>query len=199
MKSHRFLIPFGHFKWMDSGVFTDSINPLDYLSAFVIHFLFFSCLQEKRGPLLHCLARVLQLFEVSAVWSSWFPGRRCCRLAAVGCRELNSLSLSSVIGCLSVMSEPCMDFVQGDNKRSEAVSMLEQSSQAGCLQSSYLLWEHKRRAAVSFFLYPKVCKLWIQQWNPSGLFSFTCGQKQFWLMGLFLIFRWQIQADTSSV
>ncbi|XP_061829407.1 cyclin-F [Nerophis lumbriciformis] len=55
---------------------------------------------EKRGPLLHCLARVLQLFEE-------------------------------------------------DEKRCEAVSMLEGSSQAGCLQSSYLLWENNRKAAMS--------------------------------------------------
>ncbi|XP_070704062.1 cyclin-F [Pempheris klunzingeri] len=55
---------------------------------------------EKRGPLLHCLARVLQLFEE-------------------------------------------------DEKRSEAISMLEESSQAGCLQSSYLLWEHNRKAAMA--------------------------------------------------
>ncbi|XP_078017456.1 cyclin-F isoform X2 [Epinephelus lanceolatus] len=57
---------------------------------------------EKRGPLLHCLARVLQLFEVS-----------------------------------------------GDERRSDAISMLEESSHAGCLQSSYLLWEHSRRAAMA--------------------------------------------------
>ncbi|KAM3599002.1 uncharacterized protein V6R79_025332 [Siganus canaliculatus] len=55
---------------------------------------------EKRGPLLHCLARVLQLFE-------------------------------------------------DDDKRFEAISMLEQSSKAGCLQSSYLLWEHNRKAAMT--------------------------------------------------
>uniref|UniRef100_A0A669CUI1 Cyclin-F n=1 Tax=Oreochromis niloticus TaxID=8128 RepID=A0A669CUI1_ORENI len=55
---------------------------------------------ERRGPLLHCLAKVLQLFE-------------------------------------------------DDEKRSEAISMLEESSQAGCLQSSYLLWQHSRKAAVS--------------------------------------------------
>ncbi|XP_040047783.2 cyclin-F [Gasterosteus aculeatus] len=55
---------------------------------------------EKRGPLLHCLARVLQLFE-------------------------------------------------GDERRSEAISMLEESSQAGCLQSSYMLWEHNRKAAMA--------------------------------------------------
>ncbi|XP_056144424.1 cyclin-F [Lampris incognitus] len=55
---------------------------------------------EKKGPLLHCLARVLQLFD-------------------------------------------------DDEKRSEALPMLEESSQAGCLQSSYLLWEHNRKAAMS--------------------------------------------------
>ncbi|XP_047426822.1 cyclin-F isoform X2 [Mugil cephalus] len=55
---------------------------------------------KKRGPLLHCLARVLQLFE-------------------------------------------------GDERRSDAISMLEESSKAGCLQSSYLLWEHSRKAALA--------------------------------------------------
>ncbi|XP_047213076.1 cyclin-F-like isoform X2 [Girardinichthys multiradiatus] len=55
---------------------------------------------EKRGPLLHCLARVLLLFEE-------------------------------------------------EEKRSDAVAMLEESSQAGCLQSSYLLWEHSHKAAMS--------------------------------------------------
>lgn len=39
-----------------------------------------------------------------------------------------------------------LSFNQDDK---EAISMLEQSSQAGCLQSSYLLWEHSRKAAVS--------------------------------------------------
>ncbi|KAI1884434.1 hypothetical protein AGOR_G00226360 [Albula goreensis] len=55
---------------------------------------------EKRGSLLHCLARVLQLFDE-------------------------------------------------EEKRSEALSMLEESSRHGCLQSSYLLWEHQRMAAVA--------------------------------------------------
>lgn len=27
--------------------------------------------------------------------------------------------------------------------------MLEESSKSGCLQSSYMLWEHNRKAAVS--------------------------------------------------
>ncbi|XP_075998786.1 cyclin-F [Genypterus blacodes] len=54
----------------------------------------------EKGPLLHCLARVLQLFE-------------------------------------------------DDERRSGALSMLEESSQAGCLQSSYMLWEHNRKAAMA--------------------------------------------------
>ncbi|KAL0993446.1 hypothetical protein UPYG_G00107990 [Umbra pygmaea] len=55
---------------------------------------------ERRGPLLHCLARVLQLFDE-------------------------------------------------DEKRTEALSLLEQSSQSGCLQSSYLVWEHNQKTAVA--------------------------------------------------
>lgn len=38
---------------------------------------------------------------------------------------------------------------QEEEKRSDAVAMLEESSRAGCLQSSYLLWEYSRKAAVS--------------------------------------------------
>lgn len=56
--------------------------------------------QAVRGPLLHCLARVLQFFEE-------------------------------------------------DDKHSEALSMLEDSSIAGCLQSSYLLWELNRKTSIS--------------------------------------------------
>uniref|UniRef100_A0A6Q2XZU9 Cyclin-F n=1 Tax=Esox lucius TaxID=8010 RepID=A0A6Q2XZU9_ESOLU len=36
-----------------------------------------------------------------------------------------------------------------DDKRSEALMLLEQSSQSGCLQSSYLLWETNRKTAVA--------------------------------------------------
>ncbi|KAM9392008.1 cyclin-F [Pholidichthys leucotaenia] len=55
---------------------------------------------EKKGPLLHCLARVLQLFE-------------------------------------------------DDKKHADAISMLEESSQAGCLQSSYQLWLHNCKTAIT--------------------------------------------------
>ncbi|XP_077474155.1 cyclin-F [Stigmatopora argus] len=56
--------------------------------------------KEKKAPLLHCLARVLQLFD-------------------------------------------------GEDKHREAISMLEEASRCGCLQSSYLLWEHSRKTAMS--------------------------------------------------
>lgn len=55
--------------------------------------------KDVRGPLLHCLARVLQFFEV-------------------------------------------------DEQNLRARSMLEQSSKAGCLQSSYLLWELDRKTSM---------------------------------------------------
>lgn len=56
--------------------------------------------KDVRGPLLHCLARVLQFFEE-------------------------------------------------DERNSQALSMLEQSSMAGCLQSSYMLWELNRKTSIS--------------------------------------------------
>ncbi|XP_055021369.1 cyclin-F, partial [Boleophthalmus pectinirostris] len=56
--------------------------------------------KDNRGPLLHCLARVLQFFEE-------------------------------------------------DEKYDEAMAMLEQSSLAGCLQSSYSLWEINRKTSSS--------------------------------------------------
>uniref|UniRef100_A0A8C7NKE6 Cyclin-F n=1 Tax=Oncorhynchus mykiss TaxID=8022 RepID=A0A8C7NKE6_ONCMY len=55
---------------------------------------------ERRGTLLHCLARVLQLFDE-------------------------------------------------EDKRAEALTLLEESSQSGCLQSAYLLWEHNRKTAMA--------------------------------------------------
>lgn len=51
---------------------------------------------------------------------------------------------------------------QGDERRSEAISMLEESSQAGCLQSSYLLWDYSRRAAVSLIHF----SLFLLVWKP---------------------------------
>ncbi|CAJ1075057.1 cyclin-F isoform X1 [Xyrichtys novacula] len=70
--------------------------------AVVFHHLKAECESsvEKRGPLLHCLARVLQLFEA-------------------------------------------------DEKRQDAISMLKESAQAGCLPSSYLLWEYNRKTAIA--------------------------------------------------
>lgn len=61
--------------------------------------VFFFSLQEKRGPLLHCLARVLQLFDVSVkvrlnltvwVWLAQFllactPSVELCVAVAGGC------------------------------------------------------------------------------------------------------------------
>uniref|UniRef100_A0AAZ3SJS9 Cyclin-F n=1 Tax=Oncorhynchus tshawytscha TaxID=74940 RepID=A0AAZ3SJS9_ONCTS len=73
---------------------------------------------ERRGTLLHCLARVLQLFDE-------------------------------------------------DDKRAEALTLLEESSQSGCLQSAYLLWEHNRKTALSL---AKVCS----SDNPLGLEQRAC-------------------------
>lgn len=42
---------------------------------------------------------------------------------------------------------PLSSLFNKDDKK--AIFLLEQSSRAGCLQSSYLLWEHSRKSAVS--------------------------------------------------
>uniref|UniRef100_A0A8C8R8S2 Cyclin-F n=1 Tax=Pelusios castaneus TaxID=367368 RepID=A0A8C8R8S2_9SAUR len=59
-----------------------------------------SALSAQKGSILHCLAKVLSLFEE-------------------------------------------------EEKRKEALEMFEESSKQGCLNSSYLLWESNRRAAMS--------------------------------------------------
>ena len=43
----------------------------------------------------------------------------------------------------------CVCVFQEADRQAEALPMLEESSQAGCLQSSYMLWEHNRKSAVS--------------------------------------------------
>ncbi|MGH0128109.1 UNVERIFIED_CONTAM: hypothetical protein FKN15_033209 [Acipenser sinensis] len=53
--------------------------------------------------------------------------------------------------CKAVVFESLRAECQADpdeQKHSEALTMLEESSSHGCLQSSYLLWESKRRAAM---------------------------------------------------
>lgn len=91
--------------------------------------------------------------------------------------------------------------------------MLEESSQAGCLQSSYMLWEHNRKAAVSENLY-------LFFWSEFYLVTLTLFMSVLLLLGVYLprnkveqeiymlfkkyhiyviLFRWQIQADTSSI
>lgn len=67
---------------------------------------------------------------------------------------------------LSLTLRNCVLFVQDDGKRSEAISMLEESSQAGCLQSSYLLWQHSRKAAVSQVLSLPCFEIYSQKHAP---------------------------------
>jgi len=76
--------------------------------------------------------------------------------------------------------------------------MLEESSRAGCLQSSYLLWEHSRKAAVSLILSfsapPGNMTKGLSEHKVTNMSNFD-------INGLFvhLNFRWQIQEGTFSV
>uniref|UniRef100_A0A8C2WTN4 Cyclin-F n=1 Tax=Cyclopterus lumpus TaxID=8103 RepID=A0A8C2WTN4_CYCLU len=64
----------------------------------------------------------------------WSPTGSCCK--AVVFDRLKAECDSNVVGL-------------GNDRRSDAISMLEESSHAGCLQSSYMLWEHNRKAAMA--------------------------------------------------
>uniref|UniRef100_A0A8C7YEJ0 Cyclin-F n=1 Tax=Oryzias sinensis TaxID=183150 RepID=A0A8C7YEJ0_9TELE len=66
----------------------------------------------------------------------WSPTGSCCK--AVVFDHLKAECDTNMVGAAAV----------DDGRRSEAISMLEESSQAGCLQSSYLLWLHSRKDAV---------------------------------------------------
>lgn len=86
------------------------------------------------------------LFNVGQINSLYF------NVTAGSCRTSSFLVREGFVTLLEMIchlhQHTCHLFHKDEN-RSETISMLEQSSQAGCLQSSYLLWEHSRKTAVS--------------------------------------------------
>uniref|UniRef100_A0A8C4GVM8 Cyclin-F n=1 Tax=Dicentrarchus labrax TaxID=13489 RepID=A0A8C4GVM8_DICLA len=92
---------------------------------------FFSLAESLRSPLADPFIWVF-------IRPPWSPTGSCCK--AVVFDRLKAECDSNVV-CFA------FDIVEG--RHSNAISMLEQSSQAGCLQSSYLLWENNRKAAMA--------------------------------------------------
>uniref|UniRef100_A0A8C6TDN4 Cyclin-F n=1 Tax=Neogobius melanostomus TaxID=47308 RepID=A0A8C6TDN4_9GOBI len=70
----------------------------------------------------------------------WSPSGSCCK-AVVFDHLKNECDQNKVTFCGLKVIE--------DEKHSQALSMLEQSSMAGCLQSSYLLWDLNRKTNIS--------------------------------------------------
>ncbi|KAK1164993.1 cyclin-F-like [Acipenser oxyrinchus oxyrinchus] len=78
----------------------------------------------------------------------WSPSGSCCKAVVfeslrAEC-QANPGKKASLLYCLARV----LQLFDDEQKHSEALTMLEESSSHGCLQSSYLLWESKRRAAM---------------------------------------------------
>ncbi|CAG00175.1 unnamed protein product, partial [Tetraodon nigroviridis] len=100
---------------------------------------FFSLAETLRAPSVNPFIWVF-------IRPPWSPTGSCCK--AVVFDHLKAECETHVVGSSGALICTLHGLFQGDDKLSEVVSMLEQSSHAGCLQSSYLLWEHQRRAAM---------------------------------------------------
>ena len=95
------------------------------------------------------------------------------------------------------------NFFQEGEKHSEAISMLEESSQAGCLQSSYLLWEHNRKAAVSIkLLFSILLRHTLRKHWPYWLnffFHFKLKRGVISLKYLKLVLKWNAEGFTEPI
>ncbi|XP_010157581.1 PREDICTED: cyclin-F, partial [Eurypyga helias] len=59
--------------------------------------------------------------------------------------QLNKAQKGSILHCLAKV----LSLFEDEEKRKESLEMFEESSKQGCLNSSYLLWESNRKAAMS--------------------------------------------------
>lgn len=79
----------------------------------------------------------------------WSPTGSCCKAVVFDHLKNESDQNKDVRGPLLHCLAKVLQFFEEDEKHSRARSMLEQSSMAGCLQSSYLLWELNRKTSIS--------------------------------------------------
>uniref|UniRef100_A0A3Q0SH25 Cyclin-F n=1 Tax=Amphilophus citrinellus TaxID=61819 RepID=A0A3Q0SH25_AMPCI len=75
----------------------------------------------------------------------WSPTGSCCK--AVVFDHLKAECDNNMVGSATACSSSLTSW--DDERHSDAISMLEESSQAGCLQSSYLLWQNSRKTAIT--------------------------------------------------
>ncbi|KAM4598690.1 cyclin-F [Polymixia lowei] len=79
----------------------------------------------------------------------WSPIGSCCKAVVFNRLKAECETNIERKGPLMHSLAKVLLFFDEKEKQAEALPMLEESSQAGCLQSSYLLWEHNCKAAMS--------------------------------------------------
>uniref|UniRef100_A0A8C8R8C1 Cyclin-F n=1 Tax=Pelusios castaneus TaxID=367368 RepID=A0A8C8R8C1_9SAUR len=92
-----------------------------------------------------CTAPFIWLF----IRPPWSLNGSCCKAVVyeslkAEC-QLQKAQKGSILHCLAKV----LSLFEEEEKRKEALEMFEESSKQGCLNSSYLLWESNRRAAMS--------------------------------------------------
>ncbi|XP_064887087.1 cyclin-F isoform X1 [Columba livia] len=99
------------------------------------------------------LAERLNVCAAPFIWlfirPPWSLSGSCCK--AVVCEslkaecQLDKAQKGSILHCLAKV----LSLFEDEEKRKESLEMFEESSKQGCLNSSYLLWESNRKAAMS--------------------------------------------------
>ncbi|XP_009991366.1 PREDICTED: cyclin-F, partial [Tauraco erythrolophus] len=99
------------------------------------------------------LAERLNVCAVPFVWlfirPPWSLGGSCCKAVVyeslkAEC-QLEKAQKGSILHCLAKV----LSLFEDEERRKESLEMFEESSKQGCLNSSYLLWERNRKAAMS--------------------------------------------------
>ncbi|XP_063171155.1 cyclin-F [Candoia aspera] len=99
------------------------------------------------------LTECLNVSAAPFVWlfirPPWSLGGSCCKAVVYeslrrGCQQRKT-QRGSILYCLAKV----LSLFEDEEKRREALEMFEDSSQQGCLHSSYLLWENNQKAAMS--------------------------------------------------
>ncbi|XP_048848122.1 cyclin-F isoform X2 [Brienomyrus brachyistius] len=103
---------------------------------------FFSLAESLRAP-------TADPFVWVFIRPPWSPSGNCCKAVVFDHLKAECSSQPEKRGSLLHCLARVLQFFDEEEKLVEALDMLEESSRRGCLQSSYLLWEHQRRAAMA--------------------------------------------------
>ncbi|NWU70260.1 CCNF protein, partial [Pterocles burchelli] len=99
------------------------------------------------------LAERLNVCAAPFIWlfirPPWSLSGSCCKAVVYACLkaecQLEKAQKGSILHCLAKI----LNLFEDEERKKESLEMLEESSKQGCLNSSYLLWESNRKAAMS--------------------------------------------------